>query len=47
MSKKATALLAAVIASFVGFVVWIVIDVVELAKGDAFGFDVFEDYTDN
>lgn len=47
MSKKVTALLAAVIASFVGFLVWIIIDVVELAKSDAFGFDVFDDYQDN
>lgn len=47
MGKMVKILLAAVTASFAGFVAWVVVDIIQLAKGDAFGFDVFDDYGDN
>lgn len=47
MIKMAKILLAVVTVSFMGFISWVLLDVLQLAKSDAFGFDVFEDYEDN
>lgn len=41
--KKVKIILAAVTASFLVVIAWVMLDIVRLIKEDAFSFDVFDD----